>query len=641
MNIRFAFLACLLLFTFPLWSQKWVERGHKQFQEMAYSDAIISFEKAVDKGFGSPKVYAELADSYYFNANYQASAKWYQLLFRNADNNSKIHYFRYAQTLKSIGREQDSAELLRKMDSEFVIRNRYTSKEFYGSSERNKTQNSGRYNIKLASFNSKLSDFGPSYYGDKIVFASARDTGTVFKRNHSWTNHSFTDLYVVDPDSLNDKPIKLSKSINATLNESTAIFTKDGLTAYFTRNNFDQNKRGTNDDKVTLLKIYKAVKMDQEWRIVGPLPFCSEHFNVAHPALSFDEKTMYFASDQPGGFGQSDLYRVPINNDGSFGRPQNLGENINTLGRETFPFISQNNELYFASDGHDGFGGLDIFVSSVTGDFEISTPQNVGKPVNSTVDDFGFIMSETTKTGYFTSNRANGIGMDDIYQFEELISMPCETVLEGTIVVGNQADLELNIGITLLDAKRGKIATTSADAQGRYRFIVDCQKEYTIEFTSDGFNSQEISVQTSVSNVTLLQKITVQKEQSGFKMGDDLAKSLSLLPIYFDVGKWEIREDAAIELAKIKTVLMQNPLVTITIKSHTDSRDTDENNLILSNKRAKATLEWFVENGIEAIRLSGKGYGETQLLNNCSDAIPCTEEEHQLNRRSEFIVTGI
>ncbi|CAM4044968.1 OmpA family protein [Flavobacterium antarcticum] len=641
MKNRFIFFVCFFIFAVPVWSQKEVERGYQQFENLAYSDAIISFEKAVEKGFGNPRIYAALADAYYFNANYPASAKWYQLLFKNSDNNSKIHYFRYAQTLKSIGKEDRSTTLLKKMELHFPNENTDDSSRSNQPIETNRIKNSGRFNVKLASFNSALSDFGPSYFGDKIVFASTRDTGTIFKRKHSWTNHRFTDLYVVHSDTANDKPAKFSKSINSKFNESTAVFTKDGLTVYFTRNNSDRNKPGTNEDQTTLLKIYKAVKIDEEWKVIGPLSFCSDRYNVAHPALSFDEKTMYFASDQPGGFGQSDLYSVAINDDGSFATPQNLGKNINTFGRETFPFASQNNKLYFSSDRHDGFGGLDIFVSNITGNFKISPPQNVGTPVNSAMDDFGFIMNETTKTGYFTSNRVNGIGMDDIYEFEEVISLPCETILEGSVVAAQQTDLQLNPVIRLLDANRTQISTTTADTEGRYHFTVECQQEYTIEFTSDGFVSQEIVVLPRVNEEMHLQNIIIQQVQPAFKIGDDLAKNLSLLPIYFDLGKWDIREDAAIELAKIKRVLQQSPSVTIIIKSHTDSRDTDENNLILSNKRAKATLKWFVENGIEANRLTGKGCGETELINSCADGIPCSEVQHQFNRRSEFIVTGI
>ncbi len=490
----------------------------------------------------------------------------------------------------------------------------------------------------MVDFNSSASDFGTSYFGNQLVFASARDTGSVFKRNHSWTNQSFTDLYVIDPDSLNSKSVKFSKKINSKFNESTAVFTKDGLTMYFTSNNNDEGKQVTNATKTTLLKIYKAEKKDTDWKIIGPLPFCDSNFNVAHPALSPDEKTLYFASDKPGGFGQSDLYKVAINSDGTFGIPENLGEKINTFGRESYPFVSQNNELYFASDGLNGLGGFDVFVTEFDENNNFLKPQNIGKPINSNFDDFGFIINSETKTGYFTSNRPNGIGMDDIYAFQQLNDLPCETILNGKISYENLENATTNVKIELLDANLNLVEKSQLDEKGTYRFTVDCTKKYTIRITSNNFESQEISPDLTKLPVTTMPLINLKKTPIPFQMGDDLAKVLNLQPIYFDLGKSNIRPDAEIELLKIKNILIENPTLKINVRSHTDSRDSFENNYILSSKRAQSTVNWFIENGINAERVSGTGYGETQLLNNCSDGISCSETEHQLNRRSEFII---
>lgn len=639
MKMHILFFGCLFFLVRPVWSQSWEEKGHKQFLELAYSDAIISLEKAVEKGYGNDKIHTQLADAYYFNANYRASAKWYRLRFKSAENKLPIHYFRFAQSLKSIGNYKEAEEILKQMTVEFPTESANFDSFLLQDAKAKRIKNSGRFKIKLAPFNSALADFGPSYYGDQIVFASARDTGSVFKRSHSWTNQSFTDLYTVHADSSVTKPKKFDKEINSIFNESTAVFTKDGLTMYFTRNNFENKKRGTDNNQTTLLKIYKAVKKENQWNVIGPLSFCSDSYNVAHPALSFDEKTMYFASDMQGGFGQSDLYQVAINAEGNFGKPENLGASVNTLGRETFPFVSQNEVLYFASDGHDGFGGLDIYVSIWDENLKYLEPQNIGTPVNSPMDDFGFIINSEAKMGFFTSNRSGGIGMDDIYAFLELIPIASETILEGSITL-EKADASLSgVEIILLDANLNQVDKTTTDEKGNYRFKMDIKNKYSVRTVLKGFVSQTIVIQPSGYRTTNLPKITMQKEQMQFQVGDNLAVKLAINPIHFDLSKSKIRVDAATELEKIKKVLEDYPTLTIEIQSHTDSRDTYANNQILSNQRADATVNWFIKSGIESNRIKGTGFGEMQLLNNCANEIPCSEKAHQANRRSEFIVT--
>lgn len=640
MKMRYLLYAWLVLSALPSWSQKIVERGHQQFQELAYSAAIISLEKAVERGYQNPRIYTEIADSYYFNANYRAAAKWYQLLFKKPKQILPVHYFRYAQSLKSIGKAAEANDLLAQMTAMTAKQNKAVEPNIIAHQQAY-SKNSGRYRVELAPFNSAASDFSPAYFGNQIVFTSSRDTGSVFKRKHSWTNQSFTDLYAVNPDSTALKPVRFNAKINSKLNESTAVFTKDGLTVYFTRNNFDANKIGTNKKNTTLLKIYKAIKSGEDWKVIGALPFCNDNYNVAHPALSPDEKTLYFASDKPGGYGASDLYKVAIESDGSFGFPINLGATFNTFARETFPFVSANQALYFASDGHAGYGGLDVFVSNVDEHSNYTVPQNIGAPINSSMDDFGFIIDTTTKKGYFSSNREGGMGMDDVYAFEELIPLPCETLLEGIVAVEGSEAAFAEVELILLDANEHQIAKTNPDTNGTYSFTIDCQQNYTILTVLKGYVSQVIPVHPKPYTNTTLDKIRIEKEKTQFQIGDDLSEKLALLPIYFDLDQAAIRPDAVLELNKIKNVLVAFPKMTLEIRSHTDSRDTFENNKNLSTRRAQSTLNWLVDNGIDASRLSALGYGETQLLNHCSDGIPCSEAEHQANRRSEFIVTGI
>lgn len=639
-KIRYLFFGYILLFVLSGWSQKIVEKGHKQFQELAYSDAIISLENAVENDFGNARIYQELADSYYFNADYRASAKWYQLYFKKPKNPLPIYYFRYAQSLRSIGKTEKAEIVIAEMNLLSSAEKESLSKLNLKNTFEKRQKNSGRFKIKIAEFNSTLSDYGPSYLGEQLVFASARDTGSIAKRTHSWTNQSFTDLYYIHLGSLNVKPNRFKKTINSKFNESSAVFTKDGLTMYFSRNNFQNKKLGTDKNQTTLLKIYKAIRKDGNWEVLGALPFCDDSYNVAHPALSTDEKTLYFASDMPAGFGLSDLYKVVINEDGTFGKPENLGASINTMGRETFPFVNKNDELYFASDGHDGFGGLDVFVSQLDKKLRFIEPQNIGEPINSRMDDFGFIINTDTKKGFFTSNRSDGMGMDDIYNFEELIPLPCEAIVKGTIVFEDANAVVAGVEVILLDGNSNQLQSVFTDDQGAYLFEVDCKEIYYIRVEKLGYLTKEITSDILLPIEYTINKIVLVKQKTDFEIGDDLALKLNLVPIYFDLGKYTIRADAAVELNKIKEVLEANSNMTIEIRSHTDSRDTFENNQVLSDNRAKATLNWLVENGIQSSRLNGIGYGETRLLNQCADAVPCSEMEHQANRRSEFIVTG-
>ena len=265
-------------------------------------------------------------------------------------------------------------------------------------------------------------------YDNKIYFASARDTGNFSQRKHKWTGEYFTNLYFADVDPTTGKSVKVNKfktSINTKFHESSPAFTKDGKTVYFTRNNYVNGKKGKDDNKITLIKIYKAtLENNGKWANSIELPFNSDNYSAGHPALSPDEKTLYFASDMPGTFGQSDIYKVSINGE-SYGAPQNLGKTINTEGKETFPYVTSENEIYFASDGHPGLGGLDVFVGKIEDNGTISNIQNVGADINSPKDDFAYNIDPVSRRGYFSSNKDGGQGSDDIYKFLETRKLQC------------------------------------------------------------------------------------------------------------------------------------------------------------------------------------------------------------------------
>lgn len=365
---------------------------------------------------------------------------------------------------------------------------------------------------------------------------------------------------------------------------------------------------------------------------------------TAHPALSNDDKTLYFSSNRhdPKAFG--DIYKVAINDDGTYGEPINLGNVINTNSRETFPFIAKDNFLYFASDGHPGLGGLDVFAVKINDDGSLQKPINLSKPVNTELDDFAFIIDADSKKGYFSSNRkTDNLGDDDIYFVKQTGELPIECIqkISGKII-DKDSNLPIsNASIIISNADKQKITEITSDQNGVYSANVDCNVTIYIKVTKPDFLTVEEAIKIPAEKGTTEKNIILENKIKKVGVGDDLTKPLNINIIYFDLNKNDIRKDAAVELSKILIVLQENPTIKIEIKSHTDSRNSNEYNQALSQRRATATMEWLINNGIDKNRLTAKGFGESQLINNCADGINCTEEQHQLNRRSEFIITKI
>ena len=348
----------------------------------------------------------------------------------------------------------------------------------------------------------------------------------------------------------------------------------------------------------------------------------------------------------PGTHGQSDLFKVKINEDGSFGTPENLGDSINTAGRETFPFISDDNELYFASDGQPGLGGLDIFITKIPKDGSLNFKKivNVGEEANSPKDDFALIINTKTKKGFLSSNRDGGQGNDDIYKFLETRPVWCDQILYGVITDEDTKAVLPNTKLVLLDQNMKEVEgkTTISDSNGKYEFTeVECGAKYYVRASLEEYTTREVPVIIGKETGKTELNIELAKTKKPVKEGDDIANVFEINLIYFDLDKWNIRPDAAVDLAKILDVLQQHPTMKIDIRSHTDSRATFTYNEKLSDRRAKSTMQWLISKGIAKDRLTAKGYGETQLVNKCADGVQCTEAEHQLNRRSQFIITAL
>ncbi|SDF17130.1 OmpA family protein [Ulvibacter litoralis] len=617
-----------------------VRKANKEYDKYDFIDARDIYLMVVEDGYHSAEIFKKLGDTYYYNSDYTNASKWYTRLLDTYPNDVDTeYYYRAAQALKSISNYADSDVLMEKYvalgGEERVVQVFENDPEYLKSLG----VEPFKYVINKISVNSKFSDFGPSYYKDKIVFASSTKDLSNFK-THNWNNLPYLDLYEASIDkygNLSD-PVPLKGDVNTIYHESSTSFSKNGKTVYFTRNNYTNGKKKSDRQRTMRLKLYKAtISETGDWVNVLELPFNDEEYSVAHPALSLDEKRLYFASDMPGTFGRSDLWYVEILGNNMYGPPVNLGEKVNTKARETFPFVSEKNNLYFSSDGHGGFGGLDIFIIPIDEEGELGKITNFGEPINSNFDDFGFITKESEGTGFYTSNVDGGRGSidDEIFRFVE------ECVMTINVVVRDIDTQELLPGaeVSILDENYQVIQKVTVGEDATVTFTKECDTKYTLLGTKkDYFPNEKTLVTPDEGGVV---DVTLELKHKEICPPNDLGCRLSLQPIYFDYDRSEIRPDAAVELAKILAALRKYSELVISIESHTDSRGRDSYNLKLSDRRAQSTLNWLVDKGISRARLSAKGYGETQLVNHCGNDVECTEEEHQLNRRSMFIIQDL
>ena len=645
MNIfkKIAVIIILLSTTFNFAQQRKLKKANTNFAEYAYIDATEIYLKVAESGYKSIGLSKNLADAYYFNANYTEATIWYKDLLEQTDTLNSIYYLRYSQSLKASGYNSEAEAWFDKYAQKANLK----GKDFENAKDYLQIidENSNRYDIEAASINSRGMDFGTSfkdketYNYTKLVFSS---TGTPDKSNRKtldpWTELNFLDLYEVSMDE-NGKlglPEKLKGDVNSKHHETNAVFTKDGKTMYFTRNNSSpRTKRGKAE--VQYLKIYRAHLVEGKWTNLEDLSINGDNYSTGHPALNTDEDKLYFVSDMPQTLGETDIFYVSINSDGTLGKPVNLGEKVNTKGRESFPFISKDNELYFSSEGHFGLGGYDVFYVQLKGKGYTGGLYNLGTPINSSADDFGFIIYNDK--GFVSSNREGGQGYDDIYSFvqtKDIKEITLSTIF-GKVTDKETLEPLANATISILNTDDNQTVTTvTTDNSGNYSTVVAREKSYMIRATSDEYAGDDVFSEKNIKEREY--NFELDRNVFAVKLGEDIAKVLDII-IYFDFDKATIRPDAEVELQKIIAVLEANPTLKIDIKSHTDSRANDAYNLSLSQRRNTATINYIVnKGGINADRLTGKGYGETQLVNNCSNGVPCSNAQHQENRRSEFVV---
>jgi len=616
------------------------------FQKMQYLEAAKEYEAAISNGDNSKEILKKIGDAYYFNTNMQGANKWYsKLISEYRMNINSEYFFRYAKSFQGIGK-YSAAKKWMKM---FVEEDKKV--ELNESSERqinlkHLLEQEEQFILNNASINTVFSDFGPTYYGNKLIYASAIDSSYYQKSTYEINQPLFLNLYVgsINPEVRDVTTIEeFSNILNSKYHEATLCFSSDLKKIYYTRNNY--NGSGVNNGGVNRLKLYSAILIEgndgkKDWGNIKELPFNSEEYSVGHPTLSADGTKLYFVSDMPGSIGETDIFVVDILGEDLYSQPRNLGTKINTSGREMFPFVTES-RLYFASDEHHGIGGLDVFESDFNTIFE--TPVNLGLPLNSVLDDFGYIVNEESDNGFVCSNRNSGKGNDDIYYFDRISEKPCIQTIKGYVSNNLTGERISDVTVVLYAGNGNKLEEVQTGINGNYTFEseLDCNIHYNVEATKKKYVSNKKPVLTSNIRGEIIVPLGLDKLNELIVEENGLLK-IKIGIIYFDLNKSDIRKDAALEFDKVVMLMNQYPKMIININSHTDSRASDDYNLTLSDKRAKATRDYIISKGISSQRISkAKGFGETQLVNKCKNGVFCSESMHQINRRSEFIIINM
>lgn len=595
------------------------QAADKLYNRYEYIDAAEEYLKLVSANKADNYVYRQLADSYYNVFNTAEAAKWYAKA--TEEKQDAEVYYRYAQMLKADGKYDQANKQMEKFAAMAPNDQRaiaFKREPNYIPRLKNQMK---LFDSKTMDINSDKSDFAAVLTNDNtLYFASARNTA---KKTYGYNDEPYLDLYYAtrNADGTYSKPMEVN-GVNTKFHDGPATLSADGNTMYFSSETF---KDGQFDkDKSKKLKygkvgLFKATKEGDKWTNIKALPFNNKDYNVGNPSLSKDGKTLYFSSDMPGGIGGSDIWKVAVNGDNDYGTPENLGNKINTEGRENFPFITDENKLYFSSEGRQGFGGLDVYVVDLNAGMEV---KNVGMPVNSEKDDFAFSFNTVNKVGFFSSNRG---GQDDIYA-----AIPvCGLQINATAKNAKTGELLSGASVAILDEKNNVIETKYTTADGFVGYAVDCDKPYTLQVSKEGFVSKTIPVSKKDGGdlpiIAELDPIDVIVTETEVILND----------IFFEYNKSNITKEGAFELDKLVQVMKNSPEMVIMVKSHTDSRGTDKFNMNLSERRAKATVQYVISKGIAKDRISGKGYGESEPKVTCDK---CSEEEHAKNRRSEFMI---
>ncbi len=705
------------------------KKGNNFFERYSYKKAIEKYSESQD---GSARTIRNMAESFYRIGNIEKAEALYEQLVNNEEARLANDVYMYASTLMQ-NQKYEQAALMMKKYNELAPDD---SRGFNYISNPNYVvellKDKGQFKVRNLEINSAQEDFAPMFYNGKVLFTSSREGVKPVRRKWNWNGLPFLDIYEAEKDEkgelTNAEP--LERSFNKRYHEGVVCFNSDETMMAFTRNNYAERS----SERIVKLNIYTCKKINDGWDKPQEFPYNNAEYSVGHPSISNDGKWMYFASDMPGGFGGVDLYKIEMLADGTYGEAINLGEKINTEGNEMFPTIHENGMLFYSSDGKPGLGGLDVFVVQIKESGEFGKNINLGVPVNSSRDDFSFILDKEMKKGYYASNRLGGKGDDDIYYFDML-----KPFNFGKVIKGNVKDKEGNVlalaKIELKDEEGNVIDTVLTDLNGDYSFDVEPDKNYNLKGAKEEYFDDDFAVDTHTDDDVIYANLTLEKdpgislyalildketnlplegvkmivvdnmtgerveyitpasgdyrrpltdkrlndrgsynitlEKDGYfgktvtyntvfdrpgvynlhenlnisldklEVGGDVSDLIEINPIYFDFNKYNIRPDAAAELDKIVKVMTDYPGMEIELGSHTDSRGSDSYNRKLSDRRAKASAKYIRERITNPERINGKGYGEAKLINRCKNGVKCSDEEHQENRRTEFIITKL
>jgi len=615
---------------------KSTRKADKQFSRFEFVKAADSYEKLVNNGKSSDYVVSQLAECYYNIYNTVEAEKWYATLVDETKDTNII--YKYSQMLKANGKYEQSNKWMAKFAELRPADNKATAYMKDPNYLPKIISKGKRFNVQNLDINSEYSDFGGSLNNNKLYITSSRNTVGLFdlgrwltqRINYGWNNEPYLDIYSFDISEsgsyINED--YLNSNVNTKYHEGLASFDNEG-NMYLSRESFYENqyvKDPNSNNIISLLGIYKISENDNN---AVALNINSSEYSVKNPSISADGKTLYFASDKPGGFGNFDIYRGDIDTNGDVKNVENLGQKINTEGQEMFPFIGNENNLYFSSDSQLGLGGLDVFFTKEV-DGKWASARNVGIPVNSNADDFAFSINESNGEGFVSSNRSGGKGSDDIYSIKRLVPI-CDVLLTAN-VLDSKTKLVIESATTSVSDKDGNIASTKTSSkEGIAEFMLVCEEKGKLIVSKEGYNSKIVDLEISSEEFTSIDIMLDPIEKI------IVAEKIELNSIYFDFEKSNIKSEAAFELDNLVQVMIKYPEMTVSIESHTDSKGPSSHNQKLSEKRAKTTMQYVISKGIDSSRLSAVGKGESNPIVECSN---CNEEEDQLNRRSEFIITA-
>lgn len=612
------------------------------FRDFNYDNAAELYKEALKKEDSTEHILSRLGDCYFNVSEVKEASYWYKKAIDKYPNIDSDYVYKYIQTLRAQKKYEEAIEFVKIFNKNNKKDRRIKDIEKFNLDTYSELSSTEKVYVDVENLplNTQYSDFGSFEHNNTLYFYSTwvKDSITNERELYELNNEPYLNIFESEITIENYKKtygdaIKLNSDINTKNDhEGLVTITKDGNTMYFTRNNVNKKERRKyNKSGSSNLKIYKATKEGDTWTNVEELPFNNENFDFTAPALTPDNKTLIFSSNMDSGYGKTDLYKVSINDDGTYGEPINLGPKINTEGNEKFPFVAKDSTLYFSSDANINLGLLDIFESNILKTNNNIEVKNLGAPFNSSFDDFCFFIDTETNTGYFSSNREGGQGGDDIYSFGKL---KCEQTVKGIIRDELTKELLSNATVSLIDIDGKILERYKTTEDGYYEFTIDCEKTYTVLAERPTYRPDNIEFNTN--------EVTgEEKEIDLFLKPLIIDNEIVINPIFFDFDKSNIRPDAAYELENIVAVMREHPKMVIKIESHTDSRGDDNYNMKLSDRRAKSTRDYLYSRGIATERIqSAIGYGESQIINRCTNGVKCTDEEHEENRRSKFIITN-